>query len=83
MCAHLHTHSIPTPTHPSGPPSTLQGPSFDELLAPYPRIKPWLARVSNACAPHYEEAHAVLRKVRARMLAAKEAEERGGGGSRL
>ena len=38
-------------------------PSFEELLSPNPKVTTWLDRVRKECQPHYDVAHALLRKV--------------------
>ena len=53
----------------------LQGPSFEELLAPHPQVRAWLARVAGVCSPHYQDVHSVLYKVRKAMLARKEKQQ--------
>jgi hypothetical protein len=50
-----------------------QGPDMAALLAPHPRIQPWLRRVAQACAPHYDGApFAVLLAVRCSQLRSTE-----------
>jgi glutathione S-transferase len=51
--------------------ATAGGPTGAELMADLPAVRAWLGRLASRCAPHYADAHAVLRKVRAQMLAAK------------
>lgn len=58
-----------------------QPPSFDELLAPYPRIRAWMEQVASACQPAWDETHMFLRKVRKRLLTRKQKKE--GGESKL
>lgn len=60
-------------------PPLLQGPNYEELLAPHPRVRAWLARLAADCQPAWNDAHAVLHKVRARLLARVQ----GSGNSRL
>jgi glutathione S-transferase len=45
-----------------------QGPSFDALMEGHGAIEPWLRRVSQRCAPHYDDVHALLRAARQRLL---------------
>ena len=45
-----------------------QGPSMVELLAPHAAVREWRARVRDACGPHWDEVHALLRTVRERLL---------------
>ena len=42
------------------------GTDMKGALRPYPRVRQWLAAVEAALAPHYADAHAVLRKSAAR-----------------
>ncbi|GAB4818633.1 hypothetical protein N2152v2_005679 [Parachlorella kessleri] len=64
-----------------------QGPDFEELLAPHPQVRAWLARVAGVCSPHYQDVHSVLYKVRKAMLARKEKQQQQqqgtGSGSKL
>ncbi len=41
----------------------MQGPTFAELLQPFPRVEAWLARVADSAEPHWTNATAILRKV--------------------
>ncbi|PSC75495.1 Glutathione S-transferase theta-2B [Micractinium conductrix] len=50
----------------------LQGPDMADLLAPLPRVRAWLGRVRDACSPHYDEVHKLLRKSRDRLVARKQ-----------
>mmetsp|Transcript_18330 Transcript_18330/g.31369 ORF Transcript_18330/g.31369 Transcript_18330/m.31369 type:complete len:258 (-) Transcript_18330:551-1324(-) len=39
------------------------GVDLDEILAGHPRVRQWMYATAVACAPHYEQVHAVLRRV--------------------
>jgi len=54
-----------------------QGPTFAALLEPHPAVRAWLQRVSQQCAPHYEDVHKVLHIARRRLV------ERAGGRGKL
>jgi glutathione S-transferase len=45
-----------------------QGPTFEALTASHPRVREWLERVRQRCAPHYDDVHATLRTVRGRLM---------------
>lgn len=63
-------HSDPDPG--PLPPSLLQAPGYQDLLAPYPTVRAWLARVAARCEPHYSQVHALLHMVQGRLVARKE-----------
>lgn len=39
-----------------------QGPSMEEQLADFPRVREWMERVRDTLAPHYADVHAMLDK---------------------
>ena len=41
----------------------MQGPTFDELLQPFPSVQKWMSRVAEGTNPRWGEAGAVLYKV--------------------
>eukprot|EP00798_Chlamydomonas_sp_ICE-L_P001468 gene1468-32850_t len=55
------------------------GLDMKEILQPFPAVKRWMQRVSNASGPHYEAVHQVLRKAAGTAMASsKLAPVRGG-----
>ena len=57
-------------SHPLTLPATLQGPSKEELLEPYPKLRAWLDRVRERCSPVYEEVSETLHQGTAMMTKA-------------
>ncbi|THU66583.1 hypothetical protein C4D60_Mb05t15670 [Musa balbisiana] len=39
----------------------------DRVLGPHPKILQWIENVKSATSPHFEEVHAILHKVKARL----------------
>lgn len=51
-------------------------PQFEQLLAPYPKIRSWMPAVRQAVGPEvYDEAHAKLRAAVDRLAAAATADK--------
>ena len=45
-----------------------EGPNFEQLLEPVPKVRAWMERISRRCDPHYEEAKTLLCKARTRFI---------------
>lgn len=41
------------------------GIAMEEILEPYPKVQSWMVAVAKATAPHYNNVHAIVRKVAA------------------